>query len=156
MAEVLFILTTIFVAYVVYMVVGDQMAEIKAMSSKSGSKLAESARPIAAAKIQEIAEKPAAQTATTKQSPRPTAAPAAKPESSRPAAAAKSGLKDPATGEVVNIPNNYRFARRWIKEALVNEGLLDKVYKTNELDEKTNAKIKRALTKLAKIDQYKA
>jgi hypothetical protein len=150
MAEVLFILTTIFVAYVVYVVVGDQMAEMKAMASKSETKPEQVARPAAGAKTQVVVEKPVAQTAAAKEAP--AVGKAATPQP----AAAKGGLKNPASGEVVNIPNNYRFAKRWIKEALVKEGLLDKVYKTNELDDKTNAKIKRALTKLAKMDQYKA
>lgn len=150
MAEVLFILTTIFVAYVVYVVVGDQMAEMKAMASKSEAESEQAARPAAEAKTQVVAEKPAAQTAVAKE------APAAEKTAPSQPAVAKGGLKNPATGEVANMPNNYRFAKRWIKEALVKEGLLDKVYKNNELDDKTNAKIKRALTKLAKMDQYKA
>ena len=150
MAEVLFILTTIFVAYVVYVVVGDQMAEMKAMASKSEAKPEQVARPAAAAKTQVVVEKPVVQAAAAKETP------AVGKEAAPQPAAAKGGLKNPASGEVVNMPNNYRFAKRWIKEALVQEGLLDKVYKTNELDDKTNAKIKRALTKLAKMDQYKA
>lgn len=148
MAEVLFILTTIFVAYVVYMVVGDQMAEIKAMGGKSKNEPA--SKPAEAVKTQAAAEKPVPEKISAAVSPAP-----AQPEPSQ-SAATKGGLKDPVSGEVVNMPNNYRFARRWIKEALVKEGLLDKIYKTNELDDKTNAKIKRALTKLSKMDQYKA
>ena len=151
MAEVLFILTTIFVAYVVYMVVGDQMAEIKAMGAKSESKPEQAASPAEAVKPQAVAEKPVTEKAAGAETP-----PAPAKTASIQAAATKGGLKDPASGEVVNLPNNYRFARRWIKEALVKEGLLDKVYKTNELDDKTNTKIKRALTKLSKMDQYKA
>lgn len=150
MAEVLFVLTTIFVAYVVYVVVGDQISDIKTMNSKA-SATSEPEATVAVRQAQQPIEKPAPE-------PKPAAnePPASEAPSASRTAAAKSGLKDPATGEVVNIPNNYRFARRWIKEALVNEGLLDKVYKTNELDDKTNAKIKRALTKLAKMDQYRA
>nr|WP_305909532.1 hypothetical protein [Methylomarinum sp. Ch1-1]MDP4522451.1 hypothetical protein [Methylomarinum sp. Ch1-1] len=63
-------------------------------------------------------------------------------------------VKNPETGEVAKIPNNYRFTKRWVKEALVNEGLLDKIYKNNELDDATNAKIKTALDKLKAMDKY--
>ncbi|WP_349432145.1 hypothetical protein Q9L42_004980 [Methylomarinum sp. Ch1-1] len=55
---------------------------------------------------------------------------------------------------MAKIPNNYRFTKRWVKEALVNEGLLDKIYKNNELDDATNAKIKTALDKLKAMDKY--
>ena len=146
MAEVLFILTTIFVAYVVYVVVGDQMSEIKAMTKKTEAKPA----PVAA-KTQAVVEKPVTQAVTAQETP--ATVKTASPQTA--AAATKGGLKNPATGEVSNVPNNYRFAKRWIKEALVKEGLLDKVYKNNELDDKANTKIKRALTKLAKMDAYK-
>ena len=125
------------------------MAEIKAMASKSEVKPEQVAHP-AAAKTEVAAEKPVIQPVAAKETPAVRKAAASQPP------AAKGGLKNPASGEVVNMPNNYRFAKRWIKEALVKEGLLDKVYKNNELDDKANAKIKRALTKLAKMDQYKA
>ena len=131
----------------VYAVVGDQMAEMKTMASKSEAKQEQAAA--VEAKVQVEAEKPVVQKVAPKETPAPRKTAAPQP------AAAKGGLKDPASGEVVNMPNNYRFAKRWIKEALVKEGLLDKVYKNTELDDKTNAKIKRALTKLAKMDQYK-
>ena len=65
-------------------------------------------------------------------------------------------LKNPATGEVSKIPNNYRFGKRWIKEALVVEGLLDKVYKNNELNDTINAKAQTAMATLATMDKYKA
>ena len=150
MAEVLFVLTTIFVAYVVYAVVGDQISDIKTMNSKASTK-SEPEMTAAVRPVQQPIEKPAPEPKPAVHEPETSAA-----SSTARTAAAKGGLKDPATGEVVNIPNNYRFAKRWIKEALVSEGLLDKVYKTNELDDKTNAKIKRALTKLANMDQYRA
>jgi hypothetical protein len=64
-------------------------------------------------------------------------------------------LKNPKTGEVAKIPNNYRFGKYWIKEALVAEGLLDRVYKNNELDNVTNAKVQAAMAALKNIDKYK-
>lgn len=63
-------------------------------------------------------------------------------------------LKNPETGEVVNVPGSYRFVKRWIKDALVSEGLLDKVYKNNELDDASNKKIKKAIDKLKAIKKY--
>ena len=137
MAEILFILTTIFVAYVVYAVVGDQMADMKAIKSKDDSHpaKAETAKP---AEVKVVENKPAPRTA--KKASEPVAKAPEKNESS----ASKSGLRDPATGERASIPTNYRFAKRWIKEAMVKEGLLD------------NAKIKTALDSLLQMDKYRA
>ncbi|MCK5872325.1 MAG: hypothetical protein KAG26_05825 [Methylococcales bacterium] len=64
-------------------------------------------------------------------------------------------IRNPETGETANIPNNYRFSKRWIKEVLVKEGLLDKIYKNNELTDEINAKIKQALADLQMIEKYK-
>ena len=64
-------------------------------------------------------------------------------------------LRNPETGEVAKIPNNYRFSKRWIKEALVKEGFLDKIYKNNELNGESNAKIKQALAELQAMEKYK-
>ena len=69
--------------------------------------------------------------------------------------AVKKGLRDPKTGEVATSYSNYRFTKRWIKEALVAEGLLEKVYKNNELDAAIEATIKDAVIKLEAIDKYK-
>jgi hypothetical protein len=64
-------------------------------------------------------------------------------------------VKNPLTGEVSKIPNNYRFGKRWIKEALVAEGLLDQVYKNNEINEAVNAKVQVAMMSLKNMDKYK-
>ncbi|MEE9396566.1 MAG: hypothetical protein V3V31_06080 [Methylococcales bacterium] len=65
-------------------------------------------------------------------------------------------LSNPKTGDEAPVPNNYRFAKRWIKEALVEEGLLSKIYKNNELDDAANKKVKGALEKLTAIKKYQA
>ena len=65
------------------------------------------------------------------------------------------GLKDPKTGDIATTYSNYRFSKRWIKEALVTEGLLEKVYKNNELNAEIEASIKAAIAKLESIEQYK-
>ncbi|SJM95657.1 hypothetical protein [Crenothrix polyspora] len=66
-----------------------------------------------------------------------------------------AGIKNPKTGEVVIVYNNYRFAKRWIKEALVSEGLLKKIYKNNELNADVEIKIKAAIATLETLDQYR-
>jgi len=132
MSEVLFILTTVFVAYVVYTVVNDQKAPTKA-----------AAKPIKP-------EEPPVTVAVQKKAAAPVApAPAAQ-------AVGKGELRNPKTGEVSKVQSNYRFTKRWIKEALVEEGLVEKVYKNNELDGDTEEKIKDALLKLEAMDKYTA
>jgi hypothetical protein len=191
MTEGLFILTTIFVAYVVYAIIGEQRATAKSKTpaakpeaqaavveqpkpqaavAKEKPAVAKTVAPKAAAPKSEpskpavtkpAAPKVAAKPATTKAAAKPvsTKASAAEPAAAKkaPAAAAKSaGLKDPKTGEVVTAYSNYRFTKRWIKEALVAEGLLEKVYAGNELNADTEAKIKAAIGKLETMDKYKA
>lgn len=65
-------------------------------------------------------------------------------------------LRNPESGETAPIPNTYRFAKRWIKEALVSEGLLDKVYSAGELDDATAEKIKSALLQFRTLEKYRA
>jgi hypothetical protein len=190
MTEGLFILTTIFVAYVVYQIVSEQKAAAKphapAAKSEAQAAVAEQPKPQAAVAKEKpavakaaapkaeaskpepskpAAAKPAASKSATAKAPaKPAAKVAAKPASTK-AAAAKSapaptaksaGLKNPKTGEVVATYSNYRFTKRWIKDALVEEGLLDKVYAGNELNADTETKIKAAIAKLEAMDKYKA
>jgi hypothetical protein len=140
MTEGLFVLTVIFVAYVVYQVMNDK---------KSGEKAAavSEVKPVPAAAPKPQPEKKEA--AATPESAATSAAPV-------PEAAPKTGLRNPETGEVTAAFTNYRFAKRWIKEALVAEGLLDKIYKNNELDADAEAKIKDAVAKLEAMPKYKA
>lgn len=63
--------------------------------------------------------------------------------------------RNPKTNELAPVPNNYRFAKRWIKKALVEEGLLGKIYRNNEMDGKNSRKVKKALDELAKLPQYR-
>jgi len=155
MTEVLFILTTIFVAYVIYVVVSEQKA-----TSKPQVPQAKPEKPVAAVK------QPAPQSAPTKEKaaeikPKPVAAAAKQPEpapqpASPPQETGKRGLKDPKTGEVTTAYTNYRFTKRWIKEALVAEGLVSKVYKNDELTADIEAQIKTAVLKLEALDKYRA
>ncbi len=63
--------------------------------------------------------------------------------------------RNPKTDELAPVPNNYRFAKRWIKKALVEEGLLGKIYRNNEMDGKNSKKVRKALEELAKLPQYR-
>lgn len=65
-------------------------------------------------------------------------------------------LRNPLTGQTAAIPTNYRFAKKWIKEALVAEGLLDKVYSNRELDAVASAKVKAALKQFRSLAKYRA
>lgn len=150
MAEVLFILTTVFVAYVVFVVV--ECEKRKKEEANQKAKPATS-KPVAAGKVESAvkAEPAAKKPAPPEKKPAPAAA---KPQPASAAGSLPDTLKNPETGEEVKVPNNYRFTKRWIKEALVAEGLLDKIYKNNELDEEATAKIKAAMDRLKMMDKY--
>lgn len=142
MTEVLFILTTIYVAYVVYTIFNENKTNYKL--SSSDTKLQVSAA---------VVEQSEPETASLQETSVPveqkaTAVPTANP--------GKGTVRDPKTGEVASVSGNYRFAKRWIKEALVTEGLLEKVYKNNELDSAAETLIKDALGKLEAMDKYRA
>ena len=145
MTEVLFVLTVIFVAYVVYVVLNENKATPKSTVLKekpvAPKVVAEQPKPEAVAKI---AKPTTIKPATIK-----------KPTATTTQDAAKKGLRDPKTGEVATTYSNYRFTKRWIKDALVTEGLLEKVYKNNELDAAIEATIKDAIVKLEAIEKYK-
>jgi hypothetical protein len=127
--------------------------------SKAGS-----AAKVAAAKPSKTSSKPAAKSEATTPAPK---APEPKPTPAKPAAAFVAPVaveatkltdefRNPATGEVSPVPANYRFAKKWIKDALVSEKLLDRVYKPNELDDTASKKVKEAIEKLRAIKKYHA
>lgn len=159
MAELLFIATTVFVAYVLFTVVGGEKTKpdtgsqptVEPLSSKEPepSPAAEKTTPPPPS-VKPVKKPTKAPAAKPKAKPAPTAQPAAP----APAAVGSDSLKNPKTGEVAKLPSNYAFAKRWIKEALVEEGLLDKIYKNNELDSDTNAKITSALQQLKSLEKY--
>ncbi|CAA9889395.1 conserved hypothetical protein [Candidatus Methylobacter favarea] len=158
MSEGLFILTTIFVAYVVYVMVNERKANAKSITPtvRPDQQLGpvEPSMPLAV-------EKPSVTSAANKMAEDKQKKPeiiksAAVNEAQRAQASGKKGIKDPKTGEIATAYYNYRFTKRWIKEALVAEGLLEKVYKNNELDAETEAKIKDAIQKLEAMDKYRA
>jgi len=148
MTEVLFILIVIFIAYVIYVAVSKQKT-----TSPSPVSQVEPEKPVTAVirstprstpKNEKEASKKSVASATSKSEP-----------ATAPQDAGKRGIKDPKTGEVATTYSNYRFTKRWIKEALVAEGLLDKVYKNDELNAELEAKIKSAVLELEAIDKYR-
>ena len=124
-------------------------APVKAAAPK---KAAPAAKPAAAAKPAPAPAKPSAPAKAAAKAP-------AKPKAAK-ASEAKvvlaDDLKNPETGEVTPVPANYRFAKKWIKDALVEEKLLDRVYKPNELDDVASAKVKDALEALRALKKYQA
>ena len=64
-------------------------------------------------------------------------------------------LKNPKNTETAKIASSYRMTKRWIKEALVEEGLVDKIYKISEV-EANQKQITEALTKLTQLEKYQA
>ena len=145
MSEAMFILTVIFVAYVVYKTVNERKETTKSSVSKAKTE---------APKV--VAEQPIPETAVNNEKPtiiKPATIKKTTPTTTR--GTVKKGLRDPKTGEVATTYSNYRFTKRWIKDALVTEGLLEKVYKNNELDAAIEATIKDALVKLEALDKYK-
>ncbi len=142
MAEIIFILTTVFVAYVVYHVLEcEKEAKAKKASPVKPAPKSAAAKPASKPKPAPVAKKPT---------------PAKKVTASAPASSAElpETLRNPATGEESKVASNYRFTKRWIKDALVEEGLLDKVYKNNELDDAATAKIEAALLQLRGMQKY--
>jgi hypothetical protein len=85
--------------------------------------------------------------------PPPVDEPSAVAEELRPAPS--DVLRNPMTGETAGVPTSYRFAKRWIKEAMVTEGLLDKVYGSSELDSATSEKVKAAIKDFRCLAKYR-
>jgi hypothetical protein len=168
MSEFFFILTTIFVAYVIYTVMDEKKAMTKAKPSATKTETPTVTQPTPHLEVvKEITAEIKPVTVNTKATATKVTPPkvvATKTTKAKSATAKKTtvtatkspGLKDPKTGEVATAYSNYRFTKRWIKDALVAEGLLEKVYAANELNAETDAKIKEAIAKFEAIDKYKA
>ena len=139
---------------------------------KAATPAAKPAKPVAATKTPSAPKTAPATKAATAKPAKPPAKPVAKapepkPTPAKPAAAPAPPVameatkltdefRNPATGEVSPVPANYRFAKKWIKDALVSEKLLDRVYKPNELDDAASKKVKEAIEKLRAIKKYHA
>lgn len=147
MTEVLFVLTVIYVAYVLYVVNSNKKAIVKSITpAAEPEKQAVSAEQ---SPIEPVPKKEPAKTVNTE------IAKPVKSTTTKKPTVTKKGLKDPKTGDIATTYNNYRFTKRWIKEALVTEGLVEKVYKNNELNADIESSIKAAIAKLETMEQYK-
>lgn len=156
MFEVFFILTVIYVAYVVYGIYGvandgEHSTEIKADAAsifKRPGKITVKAEVVV----------PITQQASPKKA-KPTKVASPKPRVKKPSAPKIELrtvlMKNPATGEEAKIASNYRMVKRWVKEALVEEGLLEKIYKNNEMDDAAKTKVAEALSIIKAMDKYK-
>lgn len=140
MTEIFFVLTVIFVAYVYCSIVNGKKTVAPTVVSPTITE-PEKPTPLATPIKQEA----------VKTTPAKVAKPIANPKT----APVKKGLKNPSTGEIATNYTNYRFTKRWIKDALVSEGLLTKVYKNNELDAESEALIKSAIAQLETMETYK-
>jgi hypothetical protein len=178
MTEGLFVLTTLFVAYVIYVIINEKKAGNIATKSTAAATppkqqvlvagkpaiAAIKPNPVPAAKLAVAKPVAAAKKPAVAAAPKPAQAVASKPVAAAPKPAVVaapeaikgSGLKDPKTGEVATTYSNYRFTKRWIKEALVTEKLVDKVYKNDELNAGVEAKIRAGIAKLESMKEYQA
>jgi len=148
MAEILFILLTVYVVYVVQSVVCKK--DPKKVVSPPEEKLVVVTESVKKQQQKTIVEKakPVAKKAAVKK------APVVKNKAKAQQKTANNHLRNPETGDVDKVASSYRMTKRWIKEALVAEGLLPKIYKTAELDDAAKDKINKALLKLAKMEKY--
>ncbi len=151
MTEALFVLTVIYVAYIFYVVINDKKTQLKSTPPTAESE--KQTVSVERLSIEPVPQKERQKTLKTDVPKTVKSTVTQKPAPTKPAT--KKGLKDPKTGDITTTYNNYRFTKRWIKEALVSEGLLEKVYKNNELNTEIEASIKAAIAKLEAMDQYK-
>jgi len=139
MSIVIYILTMVFALYAIYSVISSKDKPTNTDTPTSSPKVAvESEETVS--EITTVEDNNSEVIASTK---------AATTETDE-----DNSLRNPLTGEIAKIPNNYRFSKRWIKEALVAEELLDKIYKNSELNDEINTKIKAALETLKTMQKY--
>jgi hypothetical protein len=145
MTEILFILTTLYVAYVFYNAINDTKPP---MPARPAQKI-DSVMPTETATV--VAETPV-DTAT--EVDEPIAAEIEEEHYDSSAANQVKNLRNPLTGEISKANVGYLFTKRWIKEALVTEGLLERIYANTELNPELNVKVKQALATLKTLPQY--
>ncbi len=159
MTEILFVLVTVYAVYVIHSVINNnQTKKTKAVDPKPSPPVEKPSKkeekPVVKAKPEVKKAAPAKKIASKKATPTKKTAVVKKVAPSKKVAIAEGSLRNPETGDVDKIANSYRMLRRWIKEALVEEKLLDKIYKSNELDDASKEKINAALVKLQKMKKY--
>ncbi|MFK5948063.1 MAG: hypothetical protein QM500_04735 [Methylococcales bacterium] len=142
MTEVLFVLLIVYVVYVIQTVI----------YTKDTKK--ESPIEVKSTTVAETIKQPEPKAVVEKAKPAPKKPTASKKVTAVKAKPVSGSLRNPETGDVDKIASSYRMTKRWIKEALVTEGLLPKIYKTTEIDDAVKLKANQALAKLAKMDKY--
>ncbi len=148
MTELLAVLTAIFVIYALY--------EVFATVSQSGDGLSRTSPDNSRGAPQAAPARQPSSPSVTMTPPVALAPAPAKPATLVTEHEKHTNLRNPVTGEISPMPGNYRFAKKWIKEALVEEGLLPKVYKNSELTETLNLKAKQAIEKIKHLEKYHA
>jgi hypothetical protein len=170
MSETFFILTTLFVAYVVYLVKDDSTNKTSPTPNAPPRMVTEPTIPVA--EVPTVAETVAETVVETAEIVTPletVSEPKTAEESVEHLSVAQIEqeaeiihattahilkLRNPKTGEITKVPHSYPFAKRWIKEALVAEGLLEKMYSNHELNPRVNAQTKKALATLKTMVKY--
>jgi predicted component of type VI protein secretion system len=164
MTELLLILAVIFVGYVLFGIPKEAQATttspIPPVKTDKPVRV-EAVKPVTTQALSKTEKAPASRPKTARaKNPKPASTNKPKLDQAKPAGVSqhtgKPGLKDPKTGNLATSYSNYRFTKRWIKEALVAEGLLDKVYKNDELTADIETKIKNAIGKLEAIKKYRS
>ncbi len=136
MSTVLIVLIAILIAYIIYMLANSSgdIPSFGAPKTETGT-----------------SKKPTKVQPKPKATPKPVTASGSAEETK----VAASVYKNPETGETASNPTNYRFAKRWIKDALVSEGLLDRRYSNNELNKpEVSKRVKKALDQFREMDKY--
>ncbi len=160
MSEVFFVLTVIYIAYVIYGVSDDEV-QIDQPTKPDIASTKKS--PVPPEEVEVARKSPAKpQESTAKSTPDKAVAKTGSPTEAKikKTAAPKIELrtvemKNPKTGEQAKVANNYRMVKRWVKEALVEEQLLEKIYKNSELDDEAKVKVAKALSIIKAMDKYK-
>jgi hypothetical protein len=169
MSDALFILTVAYACYVIYSVTAEEESpkKVRVTADKAFKPMVDvPARKEEITKAVEtvVEKKPAEVEKKKPEHVAPKRIVAAKKEGgSKPSkrkAAPKIELRTvmmthPETGEEAKVTNNYRMTKRWVKEALITEGLLEKIYKNTELDAPAKIKVAQALSIIKAMDKYK-
>lgn len=152
MTEFLFILVVIFIAYMVFNKNKSDDGQNPHSKEQGESTLNPPQNKATKVEITTAKPTPAKKTQAVKPKPKAKATKQAAPKIELRTVM----MKNPATGEEAKVAGNYRMVKRWIKEALVEEGLLEKIYKNNELDDAAKIVVAEALSIIKAMDKYKA
>lgn len=167
MSDALFILTVAYACYVIYSVTAEEESpkKVRVTADKAFKPMVDvPARKEETTKAETVEAVPAEVEKKNPEHVAPKRIVAAKKEGgSKPSkrkVAPKIELRTvmmthPETGEEAKVTNNYRMTKRWVKEALITEGLLEKIYKNTELDAPAKIKVAQALSIIKAMDKYK-